>query len=55
MTLKVFDSYNAAISACENGSRWRFALGLLSVMQTTKVEPEVILYNAAISACEKGP
>ena len=41
------------MSACEKGSQWQLAMGLLSVMQTTKLEPDVISYNAAISACEE--
>ena len=29
-------------------------MGLLSEMQATKLEPDVISYNAAMSACVKG-
>ena len=47
-------SYNAAISACEKGSQWEKALGLLQEMTSSGIKPNVISYNAAISACEKG-
>ena len=47
-------SYSAAISACEKGSQWEKALGLLQDMTCRGIKPDVISYSAAISACEKG-
>ncbi|CAE8673214.1 unnamed protein product, partial [Polarella glacialis] len=44
---------NAAISACEKGGQWQFALDLLGNMPRTKLLPDVISCSAAISACEK--
>ncbi|CAK0894593.1 unnamed protein product [Prorocentrum cordatum] len=50
-------SYNAGISACENGGQWQRALALLSEICEARLEPDIIYilsYNAGISACEKG-
>ena len=47
-------SYNAAISACEQGGEWQRARQLLGAMGQASVETDTISYNAAISACEKG-
>ncbi|CAK0880202.1 unnamed protein product [Prorocentrum cordatum] len=34
-------SYNAGISACENGEQWQRALALVSEMQDAKLEPNI--------------
>ena len=47
-------TYNAGISACENGEQWQRAAALLSEMWDTRLELNVISYNAGISTCEKG-
>ena len=35
-------SYNAAISACDNGRQWQQALGVLAAMLQTAALPNVI-------------
>merc|ERR1712070_813366 len=45
---------SAAISACEKGKQWEWALRLLGAMPSMKVAPNKISYTAAIIACEKG-
>ena len=47
-------SYNASISAFEQGQQWEKALQLLEQMRGQGIEPNVISYSATISACEKG-
>ena len=47
-------SYNAAISACTQGSQWERALNLFEPMSLNRVWPNNVSYNAAMSACEKG-
>ena len=44
---------NAAISACDKGTQWEMALGLLWVMIHQLLTLNVLSYTAAISACEK--
>jgi len=46
-------SYNAAISACEQGMHWIAAVSLLREKQQWNMEPNVITYNATICTCEK--
>ena len=48
-----FDSYNAAISACDKASAWALALVMLSPRQVTGASAAVNSGNAAGSACEK--
>ena len=43
-------TYNAAISACEKGGKWKIALELLGQMDAAGVAPNTITYNAAIEA-----
>eukprot|EP00930_Biecheleria_cincta_P095240 TRINITY_DN87222_c0_g1_i1.p1 TRINITY_DN87222_c0_g1~~TRINITY_DN87222_c0_g1_i1.p1 ORF type:complete len:577 (-),score=112.34 TRINITY_DN87222_c0_g1_i1:569-2269(-) len=45
-------SYNEAISACDQGRQWIWALDLLRVMAEDEVPPDIISFGAAISACE---
>jgi pentatricopeptide repeat domain-containing protein 1 len=47
-------AYSAAVSACEKGTQWQQAIGLLAFMQQSGLAPDVITYNAAVRACEKG-
>ena len=47
-------SFNAAISACENGVQWHRVAPLLDEMCRSGLSLDVISLNAAISACEKG-
>ena len=47
-------SYSAVISACEKDQHGQRALGLLELMQQTRVLPGVISCSTVISACEKG-
>ena len=44
--------YNADVSACKKGHRWRLALGLLATMAAAQVAKSEITFNAAINACE---
>ena len=44
-------SYNAAIAACEKGSRWQQSLLLLSEMHVASLLANLITYNAAMTAC----
>ena len=43
-------SYNAAISACEKGSQWQRALGLLGDMRQLKLEPNIATFTALMQA-----
>lgn len=45
--------YNAAMSACRKGKRWKLALDILRNMKRDELHPDVISYSTAISACEK--
>jgi len=45
-------SFNSAISACEKGAEWRWALQLLADVATARASPDTITFNSAISACE---
>ncbi|CAK0886313.1 unnamed protein product, partial [Prorocentrum cordatum] len=47
-------SYSAAISACEKGRSWPWALVCLGDMRRRGVGRDVIVFGAAMSACEKG-
>merc|ERR1712004_338425 len=47
-------TYNALISACEQGKQPGRALQLFETMQRQGVAPNTITYNALISASEKG-
>ena len=47
-------TYSADISACEKGTQWRRALGLLNKMISQGMQADVITYSAAVSACGKG-
>merc|ERR1712048_480113 len=44
-------SFSAAISACEKGAQWPWALSLFDGMQKARIQPDVITFNAAIHAC----
>eukprot|EP00438_Fugacium_kawagutii_P034265 Skav205194 [mRNA] locus=scaffold376:21178:21905:+ [translate_table: standard] len=44
-------SYNAAVAACEKGSRWLQSLQLLSEMQMASLLANLITYNALVTAC----
>ncbi|CAE7202529.1 KLHL4 [Symbiodinium natans] len=46
--------YGAAISACEKGFEWNWALELVCRMDAAALVPNTTCYNSAISACEKG-
>ena len=46
--------YNTAISACEKGGYWQFALHLLEALKFNAFQGNVITYNSAMSACAKG-
>ncbi|CAE8590842.1 unnamed protein product, partial [Polarella glacialis] len=43
-------TYNAAISACENGCQWQQALNLLRFMPQLRILPDVVSYSAALDA-----
>ncbi|CAE7790122.1 unnamed protein product [Symbiodinium sp. CCMP2592] len=43
----------AAISACRRESSWQLALSLLSQVEVSQAQPDVIIYTAAISTCER--
>ena len=47
-------TYNAAISACEKGEQWEYALALLRRMEARRLRPDAISYCATISACGRG-
>ena len=46
-------TYNALISACENGNQPERALELFEAMQRQCMVPNIITYNVLISTCEK--
>ncbi|CAE7222618.1 EMB2076 [Symbiodinium necroappetens] len=46
--------YNAAITACEVGSRWVEALALLQSAEGSGLVPTVVSLTAAMSACREG-
>mmetsp|Transcript_168371 Transcript_168371/g.323483 ORF Transcript_168371/g.323483 Transcript_168371/m.323483 type:complete len:655 (+) Transcript_168371:110-2074(+) len=48
------NSYNAAISICEQNGQAQRALLLLNDMRGAGITPNAITYSAAITACEKG-
>ena len=47
-------SFSVAMSACEKGTIWRCAVGLLNRMRGRKLNLDVIRSSAALSACEQG-
>ena len=47
-------SYNAGISACDKGGKWKHALLLLEDLRKKDATPDVTSYSAGISACGKG-
>ncbi|CAE7539441.1 PTAC2 [Symbiodinium sp. CCMP2592] len=47
-------TFNAAITACEQGGQWQRLLCLLTEMELRNVAKEVVTYTSAISACAKG-
>ena len=47
-------TYNALVSACEQGKDLSKALQLLEDMQPQGIKPDIVAYNALVSACEKG-
>ncbi|CAE7624416.1 unnamed protein product [Symbiodinium pilosum] len=49
-------SFNPAISACEKGLQWQFALHILGMAGDRRWRPSDVSWAAAVSACEKaGP
>ena len=44
-------SYNSAISACEEGEEWEWAIELLRDLQEKKLQGNDVTCSAAISAC----
>mmetsp|Transcript_85716 Transcript_85716/g.260170 ORF Transcript_85716/g.260170 Transcript_85716/m.260170 type:complete len:155 (-) Transcript_85716:62-526(-) len=46
-------AYDAAMSACERGRAWSWALQLFEDLRPARLEPTLITYNTAISACDK--
>ena len=46
-------TYNAAISACEKGGRWQFALWLWQIAGGMGLQADSITCNATISACQR--
>jgi len=47
-------AYNSAISACENGQEWQPALQLVTGMQCTNMQSDVVTLSSAICAFEEG-
>ena len=47
-------TYSAAISSCEKGGQWQWALLLFKDLLCKKLEGNRITYTSTISACEKG-
>ena len=46
-------SFNAAISTCEKGKQWHWALGMPSEMQQGSCVANIVVLHAAISDCDK--
>lgn len=46
-------AHNSAISACEKGEQWSFALGLLRELRRQEHRPDRISHNSLATACEK--
>jgi len=46
-------TYDAVMSACEKGTEWEAALGLLPKMLQSLLILNVVSYSTVISACEK--
>ncbi|CAE7236145.1 unnamed protein product [Symbiodinium necroappetens] len=42
-----------AVSACRRESSWQLALSLLSQVEVSQAQPDVIIYTAVISTCER--
>jgi pentatricopeptide repeat domain-containing protein 1 len=47
-------TYSAAISSCEKGEQWQWALLLLNDLLDKRLAGNRITYTSTISACEKG-
>ena len=47
-------AYNAAISACEKGGQWQWALQLMEDIQAKGIPANTITYDTAIRAYQKG-
>ena len=45
-------SWSAVLSACENGTQWEGALGLLREMVHQLLTSNVVSWSAVLSACE---
>ena len=46
-------SYSASISACQKAGRWQAAIGLLTCLQSEKLEVQAITLNSVVSSCQK--
>ncbi|CAE6964447.1 unnamed protein product [Symbiodinium natans] len=46
-------TYGTLVNACEKGSAWIAALGVLVAMESGRFRPDTVTCNSAISACEK--
>ncbi|CAE7748001.1 unnamed protein product [Symbiodinium sp. CCMP2456] len=44
-------TFNAAVTACEQGGQWQRLLCLLKEMDVRNIAKEVVTYTSAISAC----
>jgi len=43
-------TFNAAISSCQKGAEWQWALEMFDVMRQSKITPDTISFNALISS-----
>ena len=47
-------TFNALLSACGKGGRWKLILDIVDRMGKAKIDPDAISYNTAICSFEMG-